>query len=166
MSEPEDAVVWYNKGISLGKLGRNSDALKAYNKALKLNPDYLDAWYKKGVILGKLESHGEAIRAYEEVIRLQPNLAEAWCNKGNRLVHLKLQNEALTFFEEAVKFKPAYAHAWYNAACIYAFRNEKDNVLNALHKALNLDNKYKQEAKTDKYFKNLWNDEDFKRIVN
>ena len=161
----EDAADWYRKGINLGKLGRHAAALDAYNEALKLKPLYIDAWYNKGVILGKLERHEEAIRAYEEVIRLKPDMPEAWCNKGNRLVHLNRQNESLEFFTQATKLKPDYAHAWYNAACIYAFSNENQIALAALHKALNLDIKYKPEARTDKYFKNLRDDEDFKKIV-
>ena len=161
----EDAADWYRKGINLYKLGCLAEALDAYDEALKLKPDYIDAWYKKGVVLGKLERHEEAIRTYEEVIKLKPDIPEAWCNKGNRLVHLNRQNEALKFFVQATKLKPDYAHAWYNTACIYAFRSENKTALAALHKALNLDNKYKLEARTDKYFRNLQDDKDFKKII-
>jgi hypothetical protein len=41
----------------------------------------------------------------------------------------------------------------------------KENVLKNPTKAIELDAKYKEDAKKDEDFKNLRNDEDFKKIV-
>ena len=57
------------------------------------------------------------------------------------------------------------AIAWYNKACAYSLKGDKQNALKNLSKAIALDAKYKEDAKSDANFKNLWDDEDFKRIV-
>ena len=61
--------------------------------------------------------------------------------------------------------KPDLAEAWYNKAWSYSLKGDKENALKNLSKAIDLDAKYKEMAKRDEDFKNLWDDEDFKRIV-
>ena len=43
----EDEIIWNDKGHILRKLGRNSEALKCFNLALKINPDYDIAQHNK-----------------------------------------------------------------------------------------------------------------------
>ncbi len=43
--------------------------------------------------------------------------------------------------------------------------NNKEKSLEYLSKSIELDPKYKEEAKKDEDFKNLWDDEDFKKLV-
>jgi tetratricopeptide (TPR) repeat protein len=41
--DQNDAGGWYNRGTDLGKLGRYEEALKSYDKALELDPNYANA---------------------------------------------------------------------------------------------------------------------------
>jgi tetratricopeptide (TPR) repeat protein len=66
---------------------------------------------------------------------------------------------------KTIELKPDYAEAWYNKACAYSRKGDKENALKHLSKAIDLDVKYEEEAKSDEAFKNLWDDENFKRIV-
>ena len=61
--------------------------------------------------------------------------------------------------------KPEDASTWYNKACAYSLKGDKENALKFLSKATDLDAKCKETAKKDDDLKNLWDDEDFKRIV-
>ncbi len=118
-------------GFFLGKFNRLDEALKAFDKAIELKPDYADAWYNKGIVLSKL----------------------------NRL------DEALKAFDKAIELKPDYADAWYNKACAYSIKKDKEKALINLYKAIELDANGKNKAKTDKDFKNLWEEDGFKKIV-
>jgi tetratricopeptide (TPR) repeat protein len=42
--DQNDATVWYNKGVVLGKLGRFKEATECYDKAVGLNPSLATAW--------------------------------------------------------------------------------------------------------------------------
>jgi hypothetical protein len=43
--------------------------------------------------------------------------------------------------------------------------DDKKNALKNLSTAIKIDSKYKKEAKNDEDFKNLWDDPEFKKIV-
>lgn len=164
--KPNYAEAWYNKGVVLGKLGRPpEEALKAYDKAIEIKPDYAKAWNNKGVTLGILGRPEEELKAYDKAIEIKPDYADAWCNKGVALGKLGRYPEALKAYEKTIELKPDYAATWYNIACAYSLKGEKENALKSLSKAIKLDAKYKEDAKKDKDFKSLWNDEDFKKII-
>ena len=44
-------IAWNNKGNVLTKLNKSDEALKAYDKAIEINPQNADAWNNKGVAL-------------------------------------------------------------------------------------------------------------------
>ena len=50
------------------------EAIKAYDKAIEINPDDYKAWYNKGVALNKLGRHEEAINAVNKATELKKNL--------------------------------------------------------------------------------------------
>ena len=49
-----DETAWYNKGVALYESGNYEEAIKAYDKALEINPEYADAWYNRGIALYEL----------------------------------------------------------------------------------------------------------------
>ena len=140
-------------------------ALKAMDKAIELKPDYATAWYNRGVTLGNLGRYEEALKAYDKAIELKPDYAAAWNNRGVALGKLGRHEEALKAYDKAIELKPDFTSPWYNKACSYSRKGDKENALKNLSKAIDLDAKSKEEAKGDEDFKNLWDDEDFRRIV-
>ncbi len=133
-------TAWNGKGTILLIMGKYPDALKAFNNATGIDPNYADAWYNKGYALNLLgenasrydeaiTAHEEAIKAYEGAIKVDPVYAKAWYKKGytlDLLGRLEKDNasrydEAITAYEEAIKayesaikVDPIYAKAWYN----------------------------------------------------
>ena len=160
--KPED---YLSRGDDFYQSNEYELALKACDKAIELKPDYADAWYNRGVILGKLGRYDEALKAFDKAIELKPDYADACNNRGVSLDKLGRYDEALKAYDKAIVLKPDYASAWYNKACAYSLKGDKENALKHLSKAIDLDAKYREEAKSDEDFKNLWDDEDFKRIV-
>ena len=57
------AVDWYNKGCDLDELGRYEEAIKAYDKALEIDPNHEEASYNKDLARRQLEPGFEAILA-------------------------------------------------------------------------------------------------------
>ena len=72
----------------LSELGRNEEAVAAYNEAVRLDPQHVNAHYHKGNALYNLERYEDAIVAYNEAIRLNPEHANAHFNKGDALYKL------------------------------------------------------------------------------
>lgn len=69
-------------------------------------------------------------------------------------------------FDKAIEIDSDNFSAWYNKACAYSLKRDKENMLKNLVKAIELDPDFKEKAKRDEDFKNFWDDEDFKKIVN
>ena len=160
--KPEDYI---NRGNDLFYKDDYESALKAYDKAIELEPDDAYAWYNKGTALGELGWYEEELEAYNKAIELKSDYFEAWSDKGVALGDLGRYEEELEAYDKAIELKPDYANAWFNRACVYARLGNKEKALSDLKKAIELDASNKEDAKKDKDFKNLRDDEDFKKLV-
>src|SRR5438477_948328 len=69
---PNDAKLWTLEGIALSKLGRDKEALNAYDRALRISPKYVAAL--EGA--AELEYKAESARArplLEQLLKLRPD---------------------------------------------------------------------------------------------
>ena len=85
--------------------GKYDEAIKAYDEAIRLDPNLAEAWNNKGNALYSQGKYDEAIKAYDEAIRLDPNFADAWCNKGNALDDKGKYDEAIKAYDEAIRLR-------------------------------------------------------------
>ncbi|MCA1750217.1 MAG: tetratricopeptide repeat protein [Cryomorphaceae bacterium] len=67
----------------------SSAALKHYNKAIELRPDYRDALYMRAAAYAEKEKNHLAVRDYEAVLNIDPNLETAKFN----IAVIRLQND-------------------------------------------------------------------------
>jgi tetratricopeptide (TPR) repeat protein len=81
--------------------GKYSEAIKAYDKAIEMNPQLIQAWISKGFALNSLAKYDEAIKAFDQVIRIAPQFAQAWYNRGLALKALGRTAEAEISFAKA-----------------------------------------------------------------
>lgn len=161
---PHDARTWHSSGLVLGHLSRYEEALKAYDNAIELELNSADLWHSKGFTLIQLGLPEKALKAYDRAIKLKP-IPDAWYNKGLALGRLGRYEDALKAFEMALDLKPDFHEAWYNKACLYSLKGDKTNALSDLSKAIMINPACKNMAKEDEEFRNLIEDEDFRKIV-
>lgn len=117
-------------------------ALRAFDKAIELEPSNYKAWFGKGAALLKLKRFEEALKTFEKSIELKPDSAHAWNNKGVSLRRLDRFEEALEAYEKAIELNPSYVTAWNNKAGIYIRLGNLDEALEACEKALRIKNDY------------------------
>ena len=60
--------------------------MKAFDKAIEINPQNSNAWNNKGVALGNLNKYDEAMKAFDKAIEINPQDSDAWNNKGVALL--------------------------------------------------------------------------------
>ena len=68
--EAKTADEWVAEGIELGQAGNYTEAIKAYDEALKINPQDAKAWNKKGKTLSDLGRNDDAIKALDGKINV------------------------------------------------------------------------------------------------
>ncbi|HEX9917139.1 MAG TPA: tetratricopeptide repeat protein [candidate division Zixibacteria bacterium] len=162
----EDAKLVYNQlAFSYYRLQRYEEEISILRKTIQINPKDAIAYYNWGVALGELGKHEEVIEKCKKAIELKPDLTEAYYNWGVALIKLGKYEEAIEKCKKAIEIKPDYAEAHYNLAYAFAELKDKNQMLKYLKDAINLDNKYREKSKTDTDFKTVWNDPDFKKLV-
>jgi len=166
--KPNDFEAWYNKGLYLTDyIETFGDSLEPFKKALELNPDDANVWYYTGWVLYKVGNFEKSLEASEKAIELNSEFLEnAWYNKGDALFSLGRYEQALEAFNKAIELKTDIDDVWYKKALIFSLLGDKKNALKDLSKAISLSDSYKEQAKNDDAFRNLWSDEEFKKITN
>jgi len=135
-----DAPAWDEMGYNLTLQGKYIEAIKAYDKAIELNPQYAWAWNNKGwALMEQHKNYNEALKCFDMAIRLDPNLAEPWNNKGWALMEQNNYDEALKCFDIAIRLDPQYAWAWNNKGRILYEQKKYDDALECIEKAIELD---------------------------
>lgn len=88
-------MAWINAGIALASgWGKFDDSLRAYEKAIEIDPRSANAWNGKGEVLRIQGKYDEANKAYDKAIELNPQNAAAWYFKGVVLQGMNRNPEA------------------------------------------------------------------------
>lgn len=107
-----NAMELYNQGNTLSQLNRYPEALRRYDEALELMPNYKEVWNNKAKVLYQLEQYSQAQEAYDKAIQIDPNYTESWIGRGKVMSALGKYSDALTAFEQAIKQNPDQVEAW------------------------------------------------------
>jgi len=131
------SAVLNNLGIAYENLGDSRKAVGYYEKSLEITKEVGDK-QGEGINLG--------------------NLGDAYSNLGD-------PRKAIECYNQALEINPEDPNMWYNKACNESLMNKKSEALTYLKRAVELDPEYKELAKSDKDFHNLWDERDFKDII-
>ncbi len=133
---PYDAFIWYNLAVETKD---NSKAIEYCQKAIELNPDYINSYLKLGYIFKKMDRHDEAINYYQKALKLEPNNGSAINGIGNVYLHLKKYKEAMPYFQSFIKLEPEQGVGYNNLGCCYDGLNNFSKAIECYKQALLID---------------------------
>ncbi len=112
------------------KDGHQEEAIRLYDRAIRMGLRPASAWTGKGVAYKRLGQLEEAMRCQDIALKLDPKDEIAWCNKGDVFFHLGRLEQAIECYDKALSLRPRYAIAWNNkgAALARAGRYEDARV--------------------------------------
>ena len=96
------ARAWFSVGYLTGDEDLEA-GMSAYDRAIRLRPDYAEAYANRGEVKAALGRHHEAIADYDEAIRLKPGYGEAYGNRGIAKADLGLKDEARKDLEASLE---------------------------------------------------------------
>ena len=163
--EPDDSVALTNRGVTYRHLKRYDEALADYNRALELRPDYPRTLHNRGVTYYEMERYDEALADYNRSLELRPDYSSTLHNRGITYTKLERYDEALADFNRALELNPDYESPVYNLACLFSLWGKRKDALAYLEKAISKNKKFREMAKTDKYFDNIRDDPHFKKLI-
>jgi tetratricopeptide (TPR) repeat protein len=119
-------------------LGESEKALQDFDKALAINPRFIEALINKARALPQ-EDARTALGIAEQAIKLQPNHALAWLARGNLLNGMRRFDEALESFARALALQPNLVEAWLGRGDAFEDLRKLDEAKEAYDKALSID---------------------------
>jgi len=161
IAQENTAEDWYKKGLELSKKGSHEEAVRAYDKAIEIDPQNATLWLAKGQGLRSM-AYGfsgqerttieeAAIKAYDKAIKIDPNYSDAWGSKGyillqiasrNKTVNMDVCNESLYSFDKALELNPKDANAWQGRGTLLLGLNRFEEAIESYDRALESDPSY------------------------
>ena len=129
---------WYHLGIEYSKLHRHAPALRAYDAALKIQPDHPDATFNKSLVLAQQGQKDAALAGYTAVLAKHPDYLKALQNRA--LLHQENGDlaRATADYTAALKLAPQHLDLLNNLANVYVALNQPDDALPLLENARRL----------------------------
>ncbi len=121
------------------KLQHYSQALQAYEEALRMNPNSFYAWNGKGTALYSQGNYRKALEAYQRATEIEPENAIVWASAGLALQRLSRHQQALVHFERALSIDPQYVAAWIGKADTQLEMNIPEEARSSYEQALTYD---------------------------
>jgi protein O-mannosyl-transferase len=111
---PNNSIAHANLGTYCDDTGRRQEAIRHFEQAVKISPDFLDAQRNLGVLLIHSGRSPEALGPFTKALSLAPNDPVTHTNLGIALSATGRLKEALDQHERALRLDPNYAEVHIN----------------------------------------------------
>jgi tetratricopeptide (TPR) repeat protein len=133
-----DAEICCNLGEIYHLKGQTDQAMKWYQKAVKLNPANAEAQYNLGNIYLEKSQWSMALYCYDKAIKARPAYAKAYCNKGVVFSQIGVPDRAMAQFRKAIELEPNNLDAYFNIANVMADNGLSDGAVVYFRKVIEL----------------------------
>jgi len=139
---PEEAMLYNMLGVCFADFNDLDNAVKSYQRALIIKPNYTEAHYHLGIALGDLNHLSDSVYSFEQAIAIQPDHAEAHNNLGVIFNKLGQFSNAIKSYKQAIQLKPDYFQAYYNLGNSFQDSNQLEAAIDCFERALNINSNF------------------------
>lgn len=107
LSKKNGAFAWFNAGQTYSHIDKQDEAIKAFQKALKLAPTMSEAWGAMGYAQMKAGQNPQAVASLERAVKLEPANPDLRLLLGNAYLAVGKQEQAQEQFFESSKLRAA-----------------------------------------------------------
>lgn len=145
----EQARTQLEKGKELYRSDRDSEAVLAFQEAVRLDPDLAEARFRLGLgyeALGKPEEaetqYKKAVEAYKKYLEENPDDSEAHYDLGQTYAGLSRYSDAIREYRQATKLKTDDPDIYYDLGVAHTKLAQYDEAASAFSKSLEIDPEY------------------------
>ncbi len=133
-----EARLYYLSGIAHRHLKEYDSALIDLNRALKINPKYMEAYYERGMAYFYLENYGLASEDFDQALKFDADYPDAYIGRGYTYYAQEDYAHALSDFNKAVKLTDTSPAAYFGRGLVYYATNEYLKAIIDFSQALEL----------------------------
>jgi tetratricopeptide (TPR) repeat protein len=133
-----NALYHTNHGLALAGLRRFEEAIASYDRALAVQPTFVEALCNRANALAELGRDAEALASYDRALALQSDHANALFNRGGVLLRLGRPDDALASYDGAVAARRDFVEAWFNRGVLLQERGRREEALASYEQTLAL----------------------------
>jgi tetratricopeptide (TPR) repeat protein len=140
-SSSGDARAAFVAGNALRRAGRNDEAVVAYQRAVELAPNYVEAWNNLGnacLDLGRIE---QALAAHRQATSVGPGYAPGWSNLARSYRASNQFDLAIEAAERAIANDPSFVQGLVNLSASLSDVGRPYEAIEAARKALAIQGK-------------------------
>ena len=139
--DPNDELVWYERGKLYGSLKRWSGAVECYSRAVSLKHDYIEAWLALSEAHMKVNANQEARAAFGRVTHLAPRNIKGWLGLGRANAALGQVRQAVQAFDTASRIDAEAVAPYLAKAQVYYSLKLWEKAQQAYEMVIHLDPK-------------------------
>jgi len=110
---------WMEKGVALVMEGKYNEAIKAFDKAIELNPRDAVAYNNRGAAYGQIGNFKQQIEDSNKAIEINPEDAVAYNNRGVAYGELGNYEQEIEDCSKAIELNPNLAVSYYHRGIAY-----------------------------------------------
>ena len=133
---------WLNQGNAYFLAGMKRSARDAFNKAIEIKPDYIEAYFNRGLVYVDLADFQQAIKDFTRAIEIKPDFAEAYLSRGTAYYGSGNYQQAIREYNKALELKPDFAGAYFNRGLAYGALRDFQQAIKEYNKAIELKSDY------------------------
>jgi Tfp pilus assembly protein PilF len=141
-AHPMTVVLHNVLGAVNAGLGRRTQAVESYTKAIKIDPEFAEAHNNLGVALKSLGKHIEAVESFNRALQIKPDYADAYNNLGNAQRELGDIDGAIDSYAKSINNHPEFAEAHNNMGNAFKELGEVDKAITSYTNALAINPKF------------------------
>lgn len=136
---PQNSRPYYNDlGNILYKQGKLEEAVKQYQIAIKLRPDFIEAYNNLGNVLLEMGRVEESATQYRTALKLRPDITDIRINLANLYLSMGQLDEATIELKTASELRPEDPAIHNDLAAVYARRNKHKEAVREYQEVLRL----------------------------
>ena len=135
-----------NTGNALWELGRDEEAIEAYQQSIILNPGYAYPYNGLGNALHNLGRNEEAVDAYRQSIRVNPTYTSPYNGLGNALIYLGQDEKAIEVFRQALALDHELANPYYGMGIAFTCLGNYEKAIESYRMFIQSADKKKAEV--------------------
>lgn len=155
----------YNKAYNAFFNNQYDTAIKISDEIIKKDNSFYKAYNIKGIALSFSNNFDEGLKNINKALSINPSFGYGRFNKALTYELYGYYDEALKWYDKALEVED-YVWSYYGKASIYGRRGDAENAVKYLKIAIDMQESVKEEAKKEKDFDNVRNDEKFKELLN